>query len=309
VLANNPKDVQVLHGLGTSVQESGRLADAVGIFQAALALDPNNVAVLHNLANCLRDLGRFDEAIMFYRAALAGKPDHHVCGLKLSAALFYREHWGEAWLAFEARLAIAGLMPPMTMISQTTGAAQTRGHWRGGPQPKSLLVVAEQGLGDTIQFARFLPELAHRYARQLACDRQVDRALRTLDGEIEFAAREGEVRIAGVQAWAPMLSLPLALGLRPGGLAPKSPYLSAEPARVERWRRQLGTHGLKAGIAWQGNPAGDVDGGRSLPLDLFAPLAAIPSGRPPHQPAEGGGERTAWALRALRSCRDAGRRL
>src|SRR5262249_58599048 len=103
----------------------------------------------------------FDTAIENYRAALALKPDHHQCRLGFASALFYRGDWEEAWRVFEARLDVARIVPPMAFTSQS-GARSQPPHWTGGPQPHALLVIAEQGRGDTIQFIRYLPQLAQR---------------------------------------------------------------------------------------------------------------------------------------------------
>jgi tetratricopeptide (TPR) repeat protein len=271
-----PDDVDALFGLASSVHEAGRLSEAVAAYRVVLARDPNHVASLHNMANALRDAGNLDEAIRYYRKALGLKPDHHACALNYSAALFFLEDWSEAWRAFESRLAVDRVLPALSIVDPKTGKTVTVDYWRAGPQPKSLLVISEQGLGDSIQFARFLPELVRTGTTvTLMTDRKLFRLLDTLEGPISFVARNEQVSVSNIQAWAPLLSLPLALGLRPGGLTPKIPYLTAEPERVARWRARIGGEGLKVGIAWQGNPAGDVDRGRSIPLSLFVPLAQI----------------------------------
>lgn len=270
-----PDDSEIGFGLAATVQEAGRLEEACALYKSLLKERPQHVPALHNLANALRDLGRFDEAIASYRAALALKPDHHMCRLGYSAALFYRGDWEEAWRMFEARLDVAKVIPSLSF--QASGAPQRSGgpqHWTGGPQPRSLLVIAEQGRGDTIQFARFLPALARNGRVSLLAGAEMFALLRTLDAPIELVPKTGGT-VQGITGWVPLLSIPLALGLRPEMLAPKIPYLAAEPARVARWRERLGGPGFKVGIVWQGNPEGSVDRGRSLPLAAFAPLAAI----------------------------------
>src|SRR5262249_5279818 len=138
------------------------------------------------------------------------------------------------------------------------------------------LVFGEQGLGDQIQFARFIPELA-RTGTQITfvTDSKLFTLFRTLDASVDLLPRHAPISVRGLNGWVPLLSIPLALGLRPGGLAPRIPYLSANPELVSRWRQRLGRENFKVGIAWQGNPSGDVDIGRSIPLSVCAPLAEV----------------------------------
>jgi Tfp pilus assembly protein PilF len=279
-LALAPGDATALLGLATSMHRAGRLSAAVDAYRTALAAAPDDTTVLHNLATALRDQGRLDEALALFRKALALKPDYHACALNYATALFYKEEWGEGWRVFEARLATHKIVAPFSTTSDATGASVAVPHWRSGPQPRSLLVLGEQGLGDNIQFARFLPELVRTGTRvTFVTDRKLFALLGGLGPGIDFVPRHQPLSIKGLTGWVPLMSLPLALGLRPGGLAPRIPYLSAEPERVGRWRERLGHTGVRVGIAWQGNPAGDIDHGRSIPLARFAPLAEIPGVR------------------------------
>ncbi len=278
-LAVEPDSPEARLGLATSMHRAGRLAEAIETYRSAHAADPANSTVLHNLATALRDHGRLDEALPMFRQALSLKPDYHACALNYATALFYKEDWGEAWRMFEARLATHKIVAPFSTRSDTTGANVAVPHWRTGPQPSSLLVLAEQGLGDTIQFARFLPELTRTGTLvTFVTDRKLFALLASLGTGIDFVPRNTPLSIKGLTGWVPLLSLPLALNLRPGGLAPRIPYLSAAAERLARWRERLGG-GFKVGIAWQGNPAGDIDHGRSIPLALYAPLAEIPGVR------------------------------
>ena len=274
-----PDDSEIAFGLAATIQEAGRLEEACARYKNFLKLKPQHVSALHNLANALRDLGQFDEAIENYRKALSLKPDHHMCRLGYSTALFYRGDWPEAWRMFEARLNAARIIPSMSFQSQKSpGGVGAPQHWTGGPQPQSLLVIAEQGRGDTLQFARFLPELARNGRIALFVASEMIALLRTLDAPIEFVSRAGGT-VQGISGWVPLLSIPLALQLLPGAFAPKIPYLAADPGRAARWREKLGPHGFKVGISWQGNPEHANDRRRSLPLAAFAPLARVPSVR------------------------------
>lgn len=174
--------------------------------------------------------------------------------------------------------------PPAATRTMADGTAVPLPRWTGGPPPGRLLVLDEQGLGDTIQFVRFLPRLVgagvavtlvtHERLFPLLASLGVPLALRPM-------GRPGRVAADG---WCPLLSLPYALGLGGDALAPPGgAYLAADPAHAETWRRRLDEARpqaggrIRIGIAWQGNKAAPGDKGRSAPLDALAPLAAHPA--------------------------------
>ncbi len=146
--------------------------------------------------------------------------------------------------------------------------------WLGEPLGgKSLLIHAEQGLGDTIQFVRYVRFAARAGARTvLATPRSMHRLLDTCHGLDEVVAPEAEGSHA---RQIPLLSLPRLAAEWPG--TGETPYLYAEPAKARAWGERLGPHqGLRIGICWQGNPNYAGDAQRSVPLEAFAPLASIP---------------------------------
>jgi len=96
---------------------------------------------------------------------------------------------------------------------------------------------------------------------------------------IEARPSNGGGRVQGVKSWLPLLNLPRALGLRPQQYQGRVPYLAAEPERVARWRQRIGDQGFRIGIVWQGNPKAPVDRNRSVPLPIFAPIAALRGAR------------------------------
>ena len=141
--------------------------------------------------------------------------------------------------------------------------------------------MGEQGLGDTIQFARFLPQLAATGSK-VTCvvPRPLLGLFKSLACDVTFQPfQERGGRVSDVSGWTPLMHLPRALGIEPQGFVPRMPYLAAEPERIARWRARLGAHGVRIGIVWQGNPDPRVDQGRSAPLAAFAALAAIPGVR------------------------------
>jgi hypothetical protein len=247
--------------------------------QTVLAHAPNDLDVVALLANAKREQGALGEALELYRTVLAQQPARHVVRGGYATALFYAGHWREAWRQYEVRHLLSA-DPPKVTRKGPDGSPVLVAPWRGGALPKRLLVLDEQGLGDTLQFCRFLPPLA-----QLGVDitfvthRRLHGLLRTLGMPMTLRASDEPGSISGFEAWTPLASLPHALGLGPAQVERSQPYLSAEPLRVARWAKQIGTHGFKVGIVWQGSQDPRMDPTRSAPLAAFAPLAALPGVR------------------------------
>jgi methylthioribose-1-phosphate isomerase len=230
--------------------------------------------VLLRLASNEQAEGRFGTAITLYRFVLALEPGHLNAAPPLARALFCSEDWSAAWVAFEARFLLFD--PPRVTRRGPDGALRPVTRWTEGPPPGRLLVMGEQGLGDTIQFARFLPRLVDAGCRTAAVvDSRLFALLRSLPRPIDLFPRGEGGDVQGIDAWVPLLDLPRLLGIGPERFAEPMPYLRADPDRIARWRERIGTKGLRIGIAWQGNPKAPVDAGRSAPLAAFAPLAAI----------------------------------
>jgi hypothetical protein len=140
--------------------------------------------------------------------------------------------------------------------------------------------MGEQGLGDTIQFARYLPLLVARGMRVHAVlDARLHALLAPVTGGLDLRASGAPGSVPGVRAWLPLMDLPRALGLAPQQYEGRVPYLAADRERRAKMRARITEGGLRIGIVWQGNPAAPVDANRSVPLAAFAPLAAVPGVR------------------------------
>lgn len=243
----------------------GDFSRALEHYDAVLAGDPGHSAAQHNRANTLVELARFDEALAAFDRTLGIDPGHadarHCRGLlRLRLGNF-----AEGWADYEHRRR-AGEFGPAS-----AGAAE----WRGEPLAgKWLLCHAEQGLGDTIQFARFASALA-RDARKVALLPQPElcpllerlAGVDILNGVPEHGQFDYEVAL---------ISIPRLIGLSESDLPVRERYLEARPELVAKWRGVIGDGGLRVGIAWQGNPDERVDRGRSLPLRSLAGLAENP---------------------------------
>jgi tetratricopeptide (TPR) repeat protein len=292
--------------LGGVLSRQGKHEQALQACRAAVRLDPGLAAAQTNLAGALLLTGASTEAEAAARRALAVAPASPDALRNLGAALDAQAKPAAALEAFDRALAIAPddaeihFARALTLLRGGDFAQGLAGYewrwrtraqraaWRDFPQPqwrgediagKTLLLHAEQGLGDAIQFARYAPVAAGRGARVLLeVQPGLVRLLSGIEGVQRIVAR-GEA-LPPFDLHCPLLSLPLALGTTPATIPANVPYLRAEPERAAAWRARLAAKpGLRVGLCWQGNPQGVADLGRSPPLAALAPLAAVPGVR------------------------------
>lgn len=272
-------DADALERRAIAFYQQGHFDAAAQLAMDILAPDKSRIETLLTLAHAMRELGRFDDALKVLRRIAQLDPNHRGAHAAYALTLFYKEDWPRAWRAFDVRFRLME-KPPEVNSRGADGKPVAMKPWRGGAFPPTLLVMGEQGLGDTIQFARFLPLLTAAGVKVTCVVQQrLFKLIGTLDAAIDLRPLEQSGTVQGIKAWTPMMHLPQALNLDPSQFAPRMPYLRAEPERVARWKQRIGTHGFKVGIVWQGNPDPRIDQGRSAPLSAFAPLAEIPDVR------------------------------
>jgi tetratricopeptide (TPR) repeat protein len=253
-----PDLLDLFNNLGTALRNIGALEEAGQRLREAMRRAPNDLGVQLNLSSVLKELGKTDDAEALLRDALCRQPGNPVFLYNLSLLLLLTGRDAEAWPGWEQRFAARAI--------PNRGLPQPQ--WNGEPlNGRTLLIYAEQGLGDTIQFCRFLPALGGKLLFE--APPRLRRLLSTLPGAPPMIV-PGETVAADLVC--PLMSIPARTGV---AMPADVPYLSAEPDRVLRWRKRIGTAGLKIGIAWQGNPARTEDRGRSIQLREFAPLAAV----------------------------------
>ena len=271
-LERNARSPELLHALGSALIETGDFDEAASVLARALALAPGRIAAREDLSRALFNARRFAEAADVERELLRDDPDAIRLHLRLAHALLSRGRLDEGWAEYEWRVKQHGF----------TWGVRGLPRWDGGaPAGRTILVVSEQGLGDAILFARFVPELARRGARvRLLCRPPLERLFRS-----SFAAEDIKVTadatedVADVDAFIHLLSLPHALGLGAAAVEPHTRYLRVEPPLAEQWRqRVVATPGLKVGLAWAGNPTRSGDEARSLAAEVLAPLARAAEG-------------------------------
>jgi tetratricopeptide (TPR) repeat protein len=271
-LAINPASAQLLNNRGVALGRLDRPDESVISFAKALAREPDNLQALTNAANTLTTLGRYSEALQHFDRALAINPLDPEIAWGKGRLLLTLGNYKQGWPLYESRLQLPRLRPLQLHedLPRWSGEESVAG--------KTLLVHAEQGLGDTLQFCRFVARLEARGARVIF---EVQPALRKL---LRSLAIKGDIvacgeRLPRFDLRTPLLSLPLLLGTQLHSLPNEVPYLSADPDLVSHWKARLAAlPGLKVGLTWQGNvDAERQEGfrGRSFPLGAAAPLAQV----------------------------------
>lgn len=222
-----------------------------------------------------RETGHFEAARRAYEIILAQRPNDLYAAIGLMRCHFYLEDWARAWPALDIRFRFMD-QPPRVTVRSPSGEVIEKPRWTGGPPPKSLLVLDEQGMGDTLQYMRFLPRLAAGGTEvTFVTHKRLFRIIETMGAPLTLRPMDVAGSVGGIEAWTPLLNLPGAMGLASADMTLTAPYIRAEPERVSHWRDWLGEAGYRIGLAWQGNPKAPVDAGRSAPLAAFAPLAAL----------------------------------
>ncbi|MDR3413133.1 MAG: tetratricopeptide repeat protein [Formivibrio sp.] len=274
-LTLNPTSAEIHSNLGVVLAQTPQTHEAEQHYQTAIALAPSNPVYASNLAVLLADLGRCDEAEHVLRQALVQSPDSALLRTHLGQLLLSLGRFEEGWSWHEARYA-PGISNQEKLLPDFP-YPQWQGETLAG---KSLLVWLEQGMGDGIQFCRYLPLLKVRGARwiTLVCPAPLCRLMATLGG-VDRIIRSDDLTAAGADHdyWVLSLSLPLHCQTTLQTIPAQIPYLSARPADKMRMATTLPQHGLRIGLVWQGNPRHSNDRQRSLPgPELLAPLWSIP---------------------------------
>jgi tetratricopeptide (TPR) repeat protein len=263
-----PDYAEALHDRGVALQAMERLDEALAGFDAALAVRQNFVDAYNNRGNVLMELNRIVPALASYERAIALQPDHAIARLGRSLCLLLAGDLDRGFVEYESRW----LVNPGRVFAQPL--------WLGGADisGKTILLHAEQGIGDTLQFCRYAKLVARQGAHVvLEVPREVAALLVSLDPSVQVVVRGDAV--PEFDFHAPLLSLPLAFRTTLDTIPAEFAYLRAPAEKREVWRGRLGPSTKRGiGLVWAGNPRMGKRGGsrlarlRSLAFDQLAPL-------------------------------------
>jgi tetratricopeptide (TPR) repeat protein len=285
----------VLHSLK---RYDDALADNIRAFE----LNPGNSDTCNNIGASLQFLRRDEEALPWFERAIALRPDHVLAMLNKAASQLQTHRHAEAEATYLQVKAIDPGNPEpdwnlsllyMLTGNFTVGWAMRESRWKKanpGVYPKfsvprwfgenniagkTIVICADEGLGDTIQFARYVPMVAALGARViLAVDPPSHALLSGMPGVSECLRKDIGELSSSVDLHCPMSGLPLAFGTRLDTIPPGAGYLPALPeGRILYWENRLGVHDkLRIGLVWSGNPVHSNDHNRSASLRAFAPV-------------------------------------
>jgi Flp pilus assembly protein TadD len=254
------------NGLANIHSQNDQLDSAIDEINRALELRPDFAAAKCNLASVLLNRGDIEAAEKTYREVIALKPDHALAHHNLSLVLALKGDLAGAWPEFEWRDRAPELGKVVAQLPYP--------RWDGSDlSDKRIFIHAEQGIGDTIQFVRYIPQVVQRGGRiLLGVQQELGRLLATFPG-IEKLLLRDDVIPADIDVHCPLMSLPGIFHTTLETIPNHVPYLFADPGLGADWRQRLSSdHRKKVGIVFAGSSSHIHDRLRSMPVEMLAPL-------------------------------------
>jgi tetratricopeptide (TPR) repeat protein len=259
--ALDPQNFYIRNNLGSDLAVLGRCEEALPWFDSALQASPDFVNALNNKGHALTLLHRFDEASAAYGRTKQIDPDNAQATWDLALLNLLLGNFATGWPGREARFRL----PSLAVRYPKFREPQWRGE--GDIAGKTILLYADEGLGDTIQFARYVPLVIARGAQVVLVVEEAVRALLSGMSGLAQCLSKSAV-LPPFDLHCPISSLPLAFATALDTIPAGEGYLPRPPAdRVQAWAQRLGAHDrLRVGLVWSGNPRHMNDRNRSIPL-------------------------------------------
>jgi len=265
-LALRPDYPDALYNRGNALKVLKRYDEALASYDRTIAVRPDHADAHNNRGQVLRELARYDEAIASYDRALDLRPRHVMAHCNAAALRLLTGDFERGWAHYDWRWLKKSVIPAKRNFSQPA--------WNGG-EPiagKTILIHSEQGLGDTIQFCRYVPLVAARGARVIfEVQTPLQALMASLDGAAQVVPKGSPLPVLDLHC--PLVSLPLAFGTRLETIPSTTGYLSAQAQHVTAWQSRLeGKRRPRIGLTWSGNRGHERDWERSIGLRTLVPL-------------------------------------
>jgi tetratricopeptide (TPR) repeat protein len=262
-----PGSAEACNNLGLCLQEKRQFDEALVHFRKAADLDPGFAEAYYNLALYHQDRNLIEKALGYYAKAIELKPDFVDAHWNMACALLLSGNFGRGWREYEWRW----------KLKEHRGVKISGPQWDGSDiSGRTVLLHAEQGFGDAIQFVRYAPLVAERGASViLQCPEELVSLFRRVRG-IEKVVADG-MRLPRFDLHCPLLSLPLVFGTTLENIPAEIPYITADSQLSRRWRDRLQQDAarLKIGLVWAGRMKAERERRRSCSLELFSSLSHI----------------------------------
>ena len=268
----NPDTAEAHFNMGNAYYELERLNEAISGYENAIRLRPKYTDAYDNMGKAYQDLGRLEEAISCYEKTLHLEPKNADAHFDLSLVFLLSGKFKEGWKEYEWRFL-------KSKWERTYSHRFDKPRWDGSIfEGKRLFVHAEQGMGDTIQFVRYLPMVKSLGGKVIV---EVAKPLLTLFQDLPgidelvvwSPIKKSDARF---DFYVPLLSIPGLFGTELETIPAEVPYIYADPRKIKHWRSRLKGGGFKMGLVWAGSPTNNDDRNRSCDLENFFPLSQIP---------------------------------
>lgn len=256
--------------MAPALLDSGDAEASIATCRRAMKMKPDLPIAQFNLGASLKALNRVDEASACFRTAIRLQQDFGEAHFALGQVLLMQGDYEEGWREYDWRWKLS----EYRWLTNIHGEF-TQPRWRGEPIPgKTLLIYGEQGLGDVIQHARYIPQIVAKGVEVvLAVHPPVVPLFTKLEGVTVVPM---DAALPPFDLHCPLLGMPEIFGTRIDTVPAKVPYIAVDPAKVEQWKKRIGGKGFKVGIVWAGNPGQRGDRWRSPRLAAMAPLFDVP---------------------------------
>jgi Flp pilus assembly protein TadD len=266
VIELNPELPQAYLHLATLVLREGKGDEAIALLEKAVELKPDYVNAAGALGGLLSTKGDFDRALEYHNRVLKLAPNNPSAHINKALVLMLQGKYEQAWEDYEWRWKLPGLQ------ERELGRPRWNGEDIAG---KTILVHAEQGFGDTIQFLRYVPMVAERAAKVIVeCQESLKVLAQSVEGSAAVVTR-GEA-LGEFDVHAPMASLPGIFKTTVRTIPARIPYLHVPADRLEKWKQKIaGEKRFKVGLVWAGSPTNANDRNRTVGLGLMSEIARV----------------------------------
>jgi tetratricopeptide (TPR) repeat protein len=277
-LEQNPTHLECLYNLGMALQESEKYSEAVDLYRAVLVKSPGNPDVCGNLGRIFYYLRQLETAKVYFEQAILASDKHEVANWSYAHLLLLQGDYAKGLQLYEYRLKSPELFKLVVSSPPSTLLWNGSNHYNG----QEIIFICEQGLGDTIQFIRYVKYLENSDYNVSICAPTKLHNLITASHLCKTIYSPEEISNKVDCLWLPLMSLMRILQVNPGNVLLSEPYVSCSQELFQEWRKKIDCEEkCVIGLNWQGNPDTEKSSpdlrGRSISLDAYSSISQVPN--------------------------------